>query len=99
MDQLSHSYNTTGKMIALTIWIFAGNMMSLLFNTPSRFVIAFLPRSTRLLFSWLQSPSIVILESKKIKSAINKNKSIIFQVVLDAIINKDEEEKYDGCYF
>ena len=41
----------------------------------------------------------MILESKKIKSAINKNKSIIFQVVLDAIINKDEEEKYDWCYF
>ena len=59
---------TTGKAIALTIWTFIGKVMSLLFNTLSRFVIAFLPRSNRLLMSWLQSPSSVILEPKKRKS-------------------------------
>ena len=61
-------YMTTGKTIALTIWTFVANMMSLLFTMLSRFVIAFLPRSKHLLNSWLQSPSAVILESKKIKS-------------------------------
>ena len=65
--QLSHPYMTTGKTIALTRWTFVGNIMSLLFNMPSRFVIAFLPRSKSLLISWLQSPSTVILEPKKIK--------------------------------
>ena len=59
---------TTGKTIALTIWTFAGKVMSLLFNMLSRFVIAFLPRSKRLLISWLQSLSTVILEPKKRKS-------------------------------
>ena len=68
MVQLSHSYMTTGKTTALTIHTFVGKIMSLLFNTLSRFVIAFLPRSKRLLISWLQSPSAVILEIKKIKS-------------------------------
>ena len=58
----------TGKTIALTIQTFLGKVMSLLFNTLSRFVIAFLPRSKRLLISWLQSPSAVILEPRKIKS-------------------------------
>ena len=58
---------TTGKTVALTIWSFVGKMMSLLFNTLSWFVIAFLPRSKRLLISWLQSLSAVILEPKKIK--------------------------------
>ena len=67
MVQLSHPYMTTGKTIALTVWTFVGKVMSLLFNTLSRFVIAFLPRSKHL-FSWLQSPSTVILEPKKIKS-------------------------------
>jgi len=57
-----------GKTIALTIWTFVGKVMSLLFNTLARFVIAFLPRSECLLISWLQSPSAVILEPKKIKS-------------------------------
>ena len=56
-----------GITTALTIWTFVGKIMSLLFNTLSRFVIAFLPRSKRLLISWLQSPSAVILEPKKIK--------------------------------
>ena len=67
--QLSHPYLTTGKTIALTMWTFVGKIMSLLFNMLSRLVIAFLPRSKRLLISWLQSPSAVILEPKKIKSA------------------------------
>ena len=59
---------TTGKTVALTRWTFVGKVLSLLLNTLSRFVIAFLPRSKRLLISWLQSPSTVILEPKKIKS-------------------------------
>ena len=57
VGQFSHSYVTTGKTIALTIQTFVGNAKSLLFNTLSRFVIAFLPRSKRLLISWLQLPS------------------------------------------
>ena len=60
---------TTGKTIALTRWTFVDKVMSLLFNMLSRLVITFLPRSKRLLISWLQSPSAVILEPKKIKSA------------------------------
>ena len=66
--QLSHPYTTTGKTIALTRWTFVGKVMSLLLNILSRLVITFLPRSKRLLFSWLQSPSAVILELQKIKS-------------------------------
>ena len=65
--QLSHPYMTTGKTIALTRWNFVGKVMSLLFNMLSRLVIAFLPRSRRLLISWLQSPSAVILEPPKDK--------------------------------
>ena len=65
---LSHPYMTTGKTIALTIGNFVGKVMSLLFNTLSRFVIAFLLRSKGLLISWLQSLSTMILEPKKIKS-------------------------------
>ena len=67
MFQCSHPYMTTGKTIALTIWTFACKAMSLLFNRLSRFVITLLPRSKCLLISWLQSPSAVILEPKKIK--------------------------------
>ena len=59
---------TTGKTIALTRWSFVGKVMSLLFNMLCRLVITFLPRSNRLLISWLQSPSAVILEPPKIKS-------------------------------
>ena len=66
--QLSHPYMTTGKTIALTGRTFVGKVMSLLFNMLSGLVITFLPRSKRLLISWLQSPSAVILEHKKIKS-------------------------------
>ena len=65
--QLSHPYMTTGKAIALTRQTFVGKVMSLLFNMLSRLVITFLPRSKRLLISWLRSPSAVILELKKIK--------------------------------
>ena len=64
--QFSHPYMTTGKTIALTRWTFVGKVMSLLLNMPSRLVITFLPRSKRLLISWLQSPSAVILEPPKI---------------------------------
>ena len=64
--QLSHPCMTTGKTIALTRRTFVGRVMCLLFNKLSRLVIAFLPRSKRLLISWLQSPSAVILEPKKI---------------------------------
>ena len=66
--QLSHPHMTTGKTIGLTRWTFVGQVMSLLFNVLSRLVIAFLPRSKCLLISWLQSPSAVILEPRKIKS-------------------------------
>ena len=66
--QLSHPYMITGKTIALTRWTFVGKAMSLLFNMLSRLVITFLPKSKRLLISWLQSPSAVILEPKKIMS-------------------------------
>ena len=66
--QLSHPYMTTGKTIALIRLTFVGKVMSVLFNMLSRLVIAFLPRSKHLLISWLQSPSAVILEPKKIKS-------------------------------
>ena len=66
--QLSHPYITTWKTTALTIWTFASKVVSLLFNMLSRLVIAFLPRSKHLLISWLQSPSTMILEPKKIKS-------------------------------
>ena len=67
--QLSHPYMTTGKTIALTRWTFVGKVMSLLFNKLSRLVITFLPRSKCLLISWLRSPTAVILEPPKIKSA------------------------------
>ena len=66
--QLSHPYMTTGKTTTLTRWTFVGKVMSLLFNMLSRLVITFLLRSKCLLISWLQSPSTVILEPKKIKS-------------------------------
>jgi len=67
--QLSHPYMTTGKTIALTRQTFVGKVISLLLNVLSRLVITFLPRSKRLLISWLQSPSVLILEPRKIKSA------------------------------
>ena len=68
LSQLSNPYMTTGKTIGLTRWTFVSKVMSLIFNMLSRFVITSLPRSKHLLISWLQSPSAVILEPKKIKS-------------------------------
>ena len=69
MVQFSYSYITTGKTTALTTMAFVGKVMSLLLNMLSRLIIAFLPRSKSPLISWLQSPSAVILEHKKINSA------------------------------
>ena len=86
--QLSHSYTTTGKTIALTRWAFVGKVMSLLLNMPSRLVITSLPRSKHLLISWLQSPSAVILEPPKIKSDTFHYLPIYFHEVMgpDAMI-------------
>src|SRR5574337_897191 len=67
--QISHPYMTTGETVALTRWTFVGKAMSLLFNMLSRLIITFLPGSKRLLISWLQSLSAMILEPRKIKSA------------------------------
>ena len=87
--QLSHPYMTAGKTIALTRQTLVGKVMSLLLNIISRLVIAFLPRNKRLLISWLQSPSAVILEPKKIKSdtVSTVSPSISHEVMgLDAVI-------------
>ena len=89
MVQLSQPHMTTGKTSALTRWFLVSEVMSLLFNTLSKFVIAFLLRSKLLLISWLQSPSIVILEPKKIKSVTVSivSLSICHEVIgLDAMI-------------
>ena len=86
MVQLSHLYMTTRKTIALIIQTFVGEVMSLLFNTLSRFVIAFLPKSKHLLISWLQSPSAVILEPKKIKSV---TASIVSPSICHEVIGAD----------
>ena len=81
--QLSHLYMTTGKTIALTKRTFVGKIMSLFLNMLSRLVITFLPRGNHLLISWLQSPSAVILEPKKIKFATvsNVSSSICHEVI------------------
>ena len=87
--QLSHPYMTTGKTIGLTRWSFVGKVMSLLLNMLSRLVLTFLPRSQHLLISWLQSPSAVILEPPKIKSATvpTVSPSICHEVMgMDAMI-------------
>ena len=87
--QLSRPYLTTGKTIALTRWTFASKVISLLFHMLSRLVILFLPKSKHLLISWLQSPSEMILEPKKIKSVTvsNVSPSICREVVgLDTMI-------------
>ena len=89
MVQLSYSHMTTGKTIALTRQTFVGKVMSLLFNMLPRLVITFLKRSKRLLISWLQSPSAVILEPKKRKSVTISivSPSICYEVMgLDAMI-------------
>ena len=89
MVQLSHPYMTTEKTIAMTMQTFVGKVMSLLFNMLSKSVMAFLPRNKRLLILWLQSPSVVILEPKKMKSATvaTFSPSLCYEVVEpDAII-------------
>ena len=83
MAQLSHPYMTTGKTIALARWTFVGQVMSLLFNMLSRFVIVFLQRRKNLLILWLQSPSSVILEPKKIKSV---TVSIVFPSICHEVM-------------
>ena len=83
---LSHPYMTTGKTISLTRRTFVGKVMSLLFNMLSRLVIAFFPRNKRLLISWLQSPSAVILEPKKIKPV---TVSIVFPSICHEVMGPD----------
>ena len=84
--QLSHPHVTTGKTIPLSRRTFVGKAMSLLFNVLSRLVITFLPRSKRLFISWLQSPSAVILEPKKIKSV---TVSIVFPSIYHEVMGQD----------
>ena len=84
--QLSHPYMTTGKTIALTKWTFVGIVMSLIFNMLSSLVITFLPRSKRLLISWLQSSSAVILEPQKIKS---DTVSTVFPFICHEVMGPD----------
>ena len=84
--QLSHPYMTTGKAIALTRWTFVDKVMSLLFNMLSRWVITFLPQNKRLSISWLQSPSAVILEPKKIKSV---SVSIVSPSICHEVMGQD----------
>ena len=87
MVQLSYPHMTTGKTVALTIQIFVSKVMSMLFNTLSRFIIAFLSRSKCLLISWLQSPSTVILEPPKIKSIPASSFSpFIYHEVMEAVV-------------
>ena len=86
MVQPSYPYMTTGKTIALTIWTCVGKVMSLLFNTLSRIVLTFLPRSKRLLILWLQSPSAVILQPNKIKSV---TVSMVFPSICHEVMGLD----------
>ena len=99
--QLSHPYMTNRKTIALTRQTFVGKVMSLLFNMMSRFVIAFLPRSKCLLISWLQSPSAVILEPKKIKSLTVSTANIVtcgeFCLILLEVLSTEEPNAYQRC--
>ena len=84
--QLLHPYMTIGKTIAFTRWTFVGKVMTLLFNMLSRLLITFLPRSKHLLISWVQSPSAVILELKKIKSV---TVSIVFLSICHEVVGPD----------
>ena len=87
MVQLSHPYMmTTGKPIVLTRWTFVGKVMSLLLNMLSRLIIAFLPGSKHLLISWMQSPSAVILEPKKMKSL---TVSIVYPSICHEVMGPD----------
>src|SRR5574337_671929 len=94
--QLSHPYMTTGNTIALTRLTFVGKVMSLLLNMLSRLVITFLPKSKRLLISWLQSPSAVILEPKKIKSdtVSTVSPSISHEVMNMLYIHRERESEH-----
>ena len=87
--QRSHPYMTTGKTIAFTRQTFVGKVMSLLFNMLSRLVITFLPRSKRLLISWLQSPSAVILDPPKIKSATVSTVSPVSPSICHEVMGPD----------
>ena len=91
MVQVSCPYMTTGKTIVLTRWTFVGKVTSLLFNILSRLVIAFLPRSKHLLISWLQSPPVMILDPKKIKSVTASivSPSICHEVMVLDLHNAD----------
>ena len=89
--QLSYPYMTTGKIIALTRWTFVGKVMSLLFNMLVRLVITFLLRNKRLLISWLQSPSAVILEPQEIKS---DNVSTVFPSISHGPLEKGMENYF-----
>ena len=86
MVQLSHSHMTTGKTTALTKWTFVGKVMSLVFKMLSSLVITFLPRTKRLLISWMQSPSAAILELQKIKSV---TVSIVFPSICHEVMGPD----------
>ena len=86
MIQLSTSIMTTGRTITLTVWIFVSIVMSLLFNMLSKLVITFLPRYKCLLISWLQSPSRVTLESKKMKSV---TVSIVYPSICHEVMGPD----------
>ena len=86
MVQFSHPYMTTGKITVLTIQTFVSKVMSQLFNMLSKLVIAFLPRSKYLLISWLQSPSAMILELKKIKSV---TVSIVLPSICHVVMGPD----------
>ena len=99
--QLSHPYMTTGKTIALTRWTFVGKVMFLCFNMLSRLVIAFLPRNKRLLISWLQSLSAVILEPQNIKSVTVSfvSPSICYSICLYMVgRNSHDFQKGRSCY-
>ena len=93
MVQLSHPYMTTGKTIVLTRWTFIGKITSLLLNILSRLVIAFLPRSKRLLILWLHSPSAVILEPPQIKSV---TVSIVSPTICQALLHIDSAPSQGG---
>ena len=92
--QLSHSYMTTGKTIALIRWTFVDRVMSLLFNMLSSFVIASRPRSKHLLISWQQSPSALILKPKKIKSV---TVSIVSSSICHEVMGPDAMNLVSEC--
>ncbi|CAI9171299.1 unnamed protein product [Rangifer tarandus platyrhynchus] len=96
--QLSHPYMTTGKIITLTRHTFVGKVMSLLFNMLSKLVVAFLPRSKHLLVSWLQSPSAVVLEPKKMKKTKNMLCSMAKKIKINNKNNKIIKKKRNNAF-